>query len=127
LGGRVQVLIEGGTALVGAMQAGNLRALAAGSDTRLPEFPDLPTAAETIPEFRSTGWLAMVAPAGTPESIVRKASDDLRKVLTSPDIKARLAGIGSYVRPTSPQETVEYIRREQRTWEPILERLSRSQ
>jgi tripartite-type tricarboxylate transporter receptor subunit TctC len=126
IGGRVQVLIEGGTALVGAMQAGNLQALATGSDSRLPEFPDLPTAAETIPDFKSTGWLAIVAPAGTPEGIVRQVSDDLRKVLTSPDIKARLAGIGSYVRPTSPQETIEYIRREQRTWEPILEKLSRA-
>jgi tripartite-type tricarboxylate transporter receptor subunit TctC len=126
IGGRVQVLIEGGTGLIGAIQAGNLRALASGSDSRLAEFPDLPTAAETIPDFKSTGWLAMVAPAGTPESIVRQVSDDLRKVLISPDVKARLAGIGSYVRPTSPQETIEYIRREQRTWEPILEKLSRA-
>jgi tripartite-type tricarboxylate transporter receptor subunit TctC len=72
MGERVQMLIEGGTALIGAMQSGKLHALAVGSQTRLAEFPDLPAAAETIPDFRSAGWMVMVAPAGTPEHIVRK-------------------------------------------------------
>ncbi len=127
MGGRVQVLIEGGTALVGPMQAGNLRALAVGSESRLPEFPDLPAAAETIPEFRAAGWLAMVAPAGTSEGIVNRVSNDLRTILSSLEVKARLAAIGSYVRPTSPEEATAFIQREQRTWEPILEKVSRSQ
>ena len=64
MGERVQMLIEGGTALIGAMQSGKLQALAVGSQTRLAEFPDLPAVAETIPDFRSAGWLAMVAPPG---------------------------------------------------------------
>ena len=64
MGDRVQMLIEGGTALIGAMQSGKLHALAVGSRRRLAEFPDLPAAAETIPNFRSAGWLAMVAPLG---------------------------------------------------------------
>ena len=68
MGERVQMLIEGGTALIGAMQSGKLHALAVGSQTRLAEFPDLPAAAETIPDFRSAGWMVMVAPAGTPET-----------------------------------------------------------
>src|SRR3977135_2619524 len=78
MGERVQMLIEGGTALIGAMQSGKLHGLAVGSATRLAEFPDLPAAAETIPEFRSAGWLAMVGPPGTPENIVRKGSDALK-------------------------------------------------
>src|SRR6185369_8482223 len=55
MGGRVQMLIEGGTALIGAMQSGKLHGLAVGSATRLTEFPDLPAAAETIPNFTSAG------------------------------------------------------------------------
>ncbi len=126
IGGRVQMLIEGGTALVGAMQAGTLRAIAVGSDRRLPEFSDLPTAAETLPDFRSAGWMAMVAPVGTPASIVDKVSNDLRVILTTPEVTNRLAAIGSYARPTSPQETAAFIQREQRTWEPLLDELARS-
>jgi tripartite-type tricarboxylate transporter receptor subunit TctC len=64
MGGRVQMLIEGGTALIGSMQSGRLHGLAVGSATRLAEFPDLPVAAETIPNFTSAGWLADGRAAG---------------------------------------------------------------
>ena len=127
MGGRVQMLIEGGTALIGAMQSGKLQTLAVGSDARLAEFPDLPAAAETIPNFRSAGWLAMVAPPGTPEPIVHKVSDDLRAILTNPEVRAKLAAVGSYARPLSPQDTTNFIQAEQRTWGPLLEELARSQ
>jgi tripartite-type tricarboxylate transporter receptor subunit TctC len=127
MGGRVQMLIEGGTALVGAMQSGRLRVLAVGSEARLAEFPDLPTVAETVPNFRAAGWLAMVAPAGTPEPIVRKVSDDLKIVLSNPEVRGKLANVGSYARPMSPQDTTSFIQTEQRTWGPLLEELSKSQ
>jgi len=127
MGGRVQMLIEGGTALVGAMQSGKLRILAVGSDTRLAEFPDLPTAAETLPNFRSAGWLALVAPPGVPEPIVRKISDDLRVVLTNPEVRGKLATVGSYARPMTPQDTAAFIQNEQRTWGPLLEALAKTQ
>ncbi len=127
IGGRVHMLIEGGTALIGAMQAGKLHALAVGSETRLAEFPDLPAAAETIPNFRSTGWMAMVAPAGTPQAIVRKVSDDLKTILTNPEVRSKLATLGSYARPMSPQDTTSFIQTEQRTWAPLLEDLARGQ
>jgi tripartite-type tricarboxylate transporter receptor subunit TctC len=127
MGGRVQMLIEGGTALMGAMQSGALQALAVGSQTRLAEFPDLPTAAETIPNFRSAGWLTMMAPRGTSETIVRKVSEDLNTVLSNPEVRTKLAAVGSYARPMSPQDTTQFIRTEQRTWGPLLEELSRAQ
>ena len=127
MGGRVQMLIEGGTALLGPMQSGQLTALAVGSETRLPEFPDLPAAAETIPNFRSAGWLAMMAPAGTPAAIVQKVSDDLKAILTNGEVRSKLAAVGSYARPMSPPDTTSFIHAEQRTWEPLLEELARSQ
>jgi tripartite-type tricarboxylate transporter receptor subunit TctC len=127
MGGRVQMLIEGGTALIGAMQSGKLHALAVGSETRLAEFPDLPAAAETIPNFSSAGWLAMVAPLGTPDTIVRKVSEDLKTILSNPEVQTKLATVGSYAHPLSPHDTVSFIQNEQRTWGPLLEELARSQ
>jgi tripartite-type tricarboxylate transporter receptor subunit TctC len=127
MGERVQMLIEGGTALIGAMQSGKLHALAVGSQTRLAEFPNLPAVAETIPNFRSAGWMAMVAPSGTPDGIVRKVSDDLRIILSNPEVRSKLAAVGSYARPMSPQDTTNFIQTEQRTWGPLLEELSRAQ
>jgi tripartite-type tricarboxylate transporter receptor subunit TctC len=124
--GRVQVLIEGGTALIGAMQAGRLRGIAVGSERRLAEFPDLPAAAETVPGFRTAGWLALVAPLGTPKEIVQKVNADLKQVLTEPTVRTKLAALGSYTHPLSPSETAAFIQNEQQTWGPILDDLARS-
>jgi len=126
MGGRVQMLIEGGTALIGAMQSGKLHGLAVGSPARLTEFPDLPAAAETIPDFTSAGWLAMVAPVGTPERIVNQINNDLRGVLNNSEVRGKLAAIGSYTRPLSPQDTTKFIQTEQSTWTPLLEELNSS-
>jgi tripartite-type tricarboxylate transporter receptor subunit TctC len=124
--GRVQMLIEGGTALIGAIQSGKLHALAVGSEYRLAEFPELPAAAESIPNFRSAGWLAMLAPVGTPEVIIRKVSADLKAVLSNPELRSRLAALGSYTRPMSPEDTINFIQAEQRTWGPLLDELSQT-
>jgi tripartite-type tricarboxylate transporter receptor subunit TctC len=126
ISGRVHMLIEGGPALIGSIQSGKLTAIAVGSEARLAEFANLPAASETIPGFRSAGWLAMVAPNGTPDAIVKKVSDDLRVILTNPEVRARLAALGSYARPLSPQDTISYITKEQSTWAPILEELAKS-
>src|SRR5262252_2768940 len=96
MGGRIPVIIEGYSGLAGAIQGGNLKALAVASAKRLPDFPNLPTVAETLPGFQAMGWQGLVAPPGTPEAIVRKVSEDLRKVMTDPKLQAQLAGRGSY-------------------------------
>jgi len=121
------MLIEGGSALAGAIQGGTLTPLAVGSNKRLPEFPDLPTAAETVPGFTAAGWIALAAPVGTPETVVRKVSEDLRKVLAEVEVRNRLAAIGSYVRPSTAAEATAFIQAEQRMWNPLLEQLSRNQ
>jgi tripartite-type tricarboxylate transporter receptor subunit TctC len=126
MGGRVQMLIEGGTALIGAMQSGKLHGLAVGSAARLAEFPDLPAAAETIPNFTSAGWLAMVAPLGTPEPIVQKVNRDLRTVLNNAEVRSKLATLGSYTHPLSPEETTRFIQTEQKTWTPLLQELAQN-
>ena len=71
--------------------------------------------------------MAMVAPSGTPDDIVRKVSDDLRIILSNPEVRSKLAAVGSYARPMSPQETTNFIQTEQRIWGPLLEELSRAQ
>jgi len=124
LGGRIAMVIEGYTGLSGAFQSGQLKALAVASPQRLPSVPNLPTVAETIPGFIATGWQVVVAPRGTPEAIINKASADLRAVLTKPDIKGKLAARGSFVRPMSPNEVLTYIRDQQTLWKPALERIA---
>jgi tripartite-type tricarboxylate transporter receptor subunit TctC len=124
--GRVPMVIDGYPPLAGALQAGAIKALAVGSTARLPDFPGVPTAAETLPDFKVSGWLALVAPVGTPEDIVRKLSEDLRAAVTDPATKAKLETTGNYPHPMTPAELVAFIHAEQQMWKPVLEQIARN-
>jgi tripartite-type tricarboxylate transporter receptor subunit TctC len=126
IGGRVPMVIDAYPPLAGAIEGGAIKALAHGATRRLPEFAGLATAAETLPGYNARGWLALVAPLGTPEAIVRKVSDDLRTVVTEADTKARLAALGNYMDPMSPADVMTFIRSEQQMWRPVLEQIARN-
>ncbi len=123
--GRVSMIIEGYSGIVGAVKAGQVKLIAVASAERLPEFPDLPTVAETLPGFSATGWQVLVAPNGTPAPIVSKVSADLSKVVSDPDFKKRLANIGSYSRAMTPEQALAFVEKEQQTWAPMLQKVSK--
>jgi len=120
MGGRVHLVIESLPAFSGAISGGSLKALAVASARRLPDMPDLPTVAATIPGFVAVGWMALMAPPGTPELIAHKVSNDLRKVLAQSELQARLAELGTYVRPMAPAELTNFIRDQQQMWKPVI-------
>jgi tripartite-type tricarboxylate transporter receptor subunit TctC len=122
--GRVSMIIEGFSGIIGAVKAGEVKLIATAAPTRLPEFPDLPTAGETIPDFSAAGWLVLVAPVGTPAQIIARISVDLAKVVTDADIKKRLGATGSYPRAMTAEETRAFVARQQATWLPVLQGIS---
>ena len=125
MGGRVQVIMDGLPSLAGAIQGGQLKLLAVGSAKRLPNRPETPTIAETLPAIpRALGWFAVMGPPGTPEPIAKKISDDLRKVLSEPALVKRFEDIASYTNLMSPDELKNYIRTEQALWKPVIERIA---
>jgi tripartite-type tricarboxylate transporter receptor subunit TctC len=121
---RVSMIIEGYSGIVGAVKAGQVKLIAVASTNRLPQFPNLPTVAETLPGFSATGWQVMVAPLGTPQSVVNKVSNDLAKVVTEADFQRRLSNIGSYSRAMTPDQVVAFVIKEQDTWLPVLQRIA---
>jgi tripartite-type tricarboxylate transporter receptor subunit TctC len=123
MGGRINMIVEGPAALSGAIQAGSIKALAVSSTTRIPNFPDLPTVAETIRGFHLVGWFALMARAGTPDAIVRTASQHLQDILKDQAIKEKFEALGVYPRPTSPAEAAEFIRSERQLWKPVIKDL----
>ena len=120
LGGRAHVMIDAMSSMRGTVDGGKLKPLAVASTRRLYNFPDLPTVAETIPGFEAMGWLALMAPPGTPEPIAKKISDDLRTVLARPELQQRFKDLGTYIRPTTPAELTAFIRDQQRIWRPVM-------
>ena len=123
VGGRVSMIVEGLGTLMGGIQSGTLKPLAVTSLQRLPNFSDLPTVAETVPGFIATGWFALLAPAGTPEPIIRQVSRGLRNVLETPEVKKKLADLATFTRPMSPEETSAFVRSEQETWKPVVRQI----
>ena len=124
-GGRVSMIIEGYSGIVGSVKAGAVKLIAVASSERLPEFPDLPTVAETIPGFAAAGWQMLAAPLGTPQPIIGKVSADLSEVESDPDFKKRLATVGNYARAMTPEQTLAFVQKEQETWLPVLEKIGR--
>ena len=122
-GGRVSMIIEGFSGIVGSVKAGQVKLVAVASQKRLPQFPDVPTVAETIPGFSATGWQVLVAPLGTPPAIVSKVSADLAKVVDGADFQQRLASIGSYSHAMTPDEALAFVQKQQETWLPALEKI----
>ncbi len=123
--GRVSMIIEGYSGIVGAVKAGQVKLIAVAARERLPQFPDLPTVAETLPNFSATGWQVLVAPNGTPQPIIDKVSKDLAKVVSDPEFKKNLGNIGSYSRAMTPQEVVAFVDEQQKTWLPVLQKISK--
>jgi tripartite-type tricarboxylate transporter receptor subunit TctC len=66
----------------------------------------------------------VLAPNGTPEPLIKAASDVLRTALNMTQVKDRLAARGSFVRPMSPEEVTAFIRDQQALWKPAIERIA---
>lgn len=123
--GRVSMIIEGYSGIVGAVRAGQVKLIAVASPQRLPQFPDLPTVAETIPGFTALGWQVLLAPLGTPAPVISKVSTDLAKVNNDPAFRAKLGNVGSYTRAMTPEQVLAFVKNEQDTWLPVLERINK--
>ena len=94
------------------MKAGKLRVLAVTTQKRVPLLPDVPALAETLPGFDVTQWNAVWAPAGTPKDVLDKLSTEIRRIVQSPDYKARMSEQGSEAIGNSPSELAAFQKAE---------------
>ena len=127
LGGRISMIVESVGALSGPAQSGSIIPIAVASAARLPTHPDLPTVAETLPEFQAVAWFALMAPNGTPEAIIKQVNRDLNAVLAEPALRKRFQELGAFVRVMSPAETAAFIRQEQEAWKPLVKQVGLTQ
>jgi len=125
MGKRVSLVFEAYSGLAGAIDAGNLVPLAVASASRMTSAPNLPTVAETLPGFESVGWQALVAPAGTPDALIKKVNADIIKAMRDdPEIHKRLIDLGRDDRMMAPAELLTFIRSEQTKWAPIVQEIA---
>ena len=127
IAGRVQIVLDGYGGVGPGIESGQTKGIAVATTKRLPEFPNLPTVAETLPGFFAGGWNVLVAPLGTPDAIIRKVSADLRVALEDKDVQAKLAVIGTYVQPMTPEELTTFVQEQQKIWKPVAEAVAAAQ
>ena len=122
LSGEISMIFGEPATVVQQIKAGRVRAIAVTSTKRALALPDLPTIAESgVPGYEVTSWNAILAPAGTPASIVDKLADAIKKGLDDPAVFKRLQEAG--VDPTlgrGPKKTAEFIKAELAKWAPII-------
>jgi tripartite-type tricarboxylate transporter receptor subunit TctC len=107
------------------MQGGLVKMLASTSTQRLPGMENLPTVAETLPDFFVGAWNVILAPNGTPDVIIRKVNADLRSAVEDKEVAAKFAANGAFSRYMTPDETTAFTQSQQKTWRPILEKVAR--
>jgi tripartite-type tricarboxylate transporter receptor subunit TctC len=124
MGGRVHGTIEAVFGLRGPLQSGDLKLIGQMAPARMPEYPNVPTVAETHPGMTAIGFMSLAAPAATPEPILRRLSEGLRLALDSDAVKQRYAELGVPIRNMTPAETKAFIENEQKIWWPLVREFS---
>jgi len=121
LAGEVHLVFIGVPVPAPHIKAGKLRGLAVLGRERSPLIPDVPTAAEAgLADFDVTTWYGILAPAGTPRPIIQRLNAELTKMMQAPEIKERLAGMGTDPLTSTPEEFGAYIKREMARWGDVI-------
>lgn len=123
MGGSVDIMFDNILPVSPHVKSGKLKALAVTTKSRAPSMPDVPTMAESgYPNFEAVAWFGLLAPAGTPAPIVERLSAEVNRILKSPEINARLTGMGANVMGTTPQEFSAFMKAEIEKWAPVVKR-----
>jgi tripartite-type tricarboxylate transporter receptor subunit TctC len=120
VGGQVNVMFVSAPQAIPQVKAGRIKALAIGSASRIPQLPDTPTVAETLPGFAAQSWVGMLVPAGAPREIVGRLNAEAKKALADPEVRGKLVGQGFDVVGSGPEEFLAFARAESDKWAKVI-------
>jgi tripartite-type tricarboxylate transporter receptor subunit TctC len=123
LSGQIHLVVIGIPAAAPHIKTGRLRALALIAPQRAPALPEVPTVAEAgLADFEVTTWYGVLAPAGTPRTIVGRLNAELLKIMHAPETKERLAGMATDPLTSTPEEFAAYLKQEIAKWGDVVRR-----
>jgi tripartite-type tricarboxylate transporter receptor subunit TctC len=120
LAGRMQVMFALSPVAMPHVKADKLRSIAVSGSKRLPELPQVPTVAETVPGYEATTWYGLLMQRGTPTPIIEKLNAEFNRILTMKDIVERMAAAGFQPDGSSPDEFGRFIKAEVAKWSKVI-------
>jgi tripartite-type tricarboxylate transporter receptor subunit TctC len=126
--GNVQMTFEGTSVLLPLIQAGRLRGLAVTTPKRIAQLPDVPTMVESgFPNFVSTSWTGLLAPAHTPDAIIQKLNAAINEGLKTAQMKTALENLSNEPLGGTPADFTTVIKADLAKWSPIVNGLGLKQ
>lgn len=113
-------LADTGPATVG-LKSGRVRALAVTSAERLKDYPDVPTLSELGVDLKASLWIGLLAPAGTPNDIVKQLANDIAQIVNLPDVKSRIQAMSMIPTSNSPEEFQKSVTSDIALWKKVAE------
>jgi tripartite-type tricarboxylate transporter receptor subunit TctC len=121
LGGHVSLAFLDMPTALPYTSSGRLKAHAIAGTTRSPSMPDIPTFKELgYDGFETNGWYGVLGPAGMSPDLTKKISDTLRRIVRSPELKAKLVSLGLEPEGTTPEEFRRILQSDLETWTKII-------
>ena len=122
LGGHIQYCFEGMTTATPLINTGKVNALAQTLQKRSRNHPSIPTVAEQgFPGFEASIWFGMVGPGSMPAAMSQRMNDDINKVLSMPDVIARLEQVGAEEGGGSMQAFAQFMAAEQNKFAQVIQ------
>lgn len=118
--GQIDVTMIGVSATGPQIKAGTVRAVAMSGKTRTPQFPDVPTIAETLPGYLTGTWQGLLAPRGTPPALVARLNREISAILKLPDMRSRLADLGMETVDQSPAQFNAWLQDQVNVWSKVV-------
>jgi tripartite-type tricarboxylate transporter receptor subunit TctC len=120
--GDIDAAVEIVAPILGQIKGNALRALAVMGDTRAPDLPNVPTAAESgVPSFSVRGWNGMGAPGGTSPALISKLNREANAALTSPEVRKSLMDLSLDVRGSTPEQMSKLLQTEIQRWSQVID------
>lgn len=120
LSGTVDMMITSPVAAGAHIRSGKLRAVATSGSQRSRAMPDLPTIAESLPDYEITQSWGVAAPAGTPPEILRRLHEEISRAMGLPEMRERVEALGAVPLTETPQEFERFIEAERRRLAEVI-------
>ncbi|WP_414653652.1 Bug family tripartite tricarboxylate transporter substrate binding protein [Geminicoccus sp.] len=121
MGGHVPIMFDNLPPSLEHIRAGTLRGLGVTSKERAPTILELPAVDETLPGYEIYSWNALFAPAGTPQSIIRRLHGAALAAVKDPEAATRLKELSVTAVGSTPEELATYLKTELTKWAPIIQ------